>query len=116
MEDMYGSAISLGDDGGPFQPYVEIEDEEPKQESRQSQSLSVGVEDKSGLKRVAPSDSKCNTMPSLQQEANLPLPTHAYSKVGKILHRTYLRSTICGPSGSGPSAKLPRPSRIPSTA
>lgn len=47
-KEMYCIAVSLGDDG-PFQPYLEDDNEEPKEESKQSLPLSVGVEDKSGF-------------------------------------------------------------------
>jgi len=51
MEDMSDiEIVSLGNDIGPFEPFVEEEDEE---EPQQSQPLHLRVEDKASLKRVA---------------------------------------------------------------
>jgi len=106
MDDVIGIAVSLGGDVGPFQPYAEVEEEEPQEVSSQCYNVSGGVEVKLVLKRDSPSVGDPSATLVLEEEANESLPTHVYSKVGKIPPRTYSREVLAGLSGARLLMKL----------
>ena len=84
MEDLEDIAVSLGDVVGPFQPYVEVEDEEEVKACSQGLTLTVEVDVGSDLRGNPEPEEDSREIIVLEDEAEVPLPRHAYSKVGKI--------------------------------
>ena len=114
MDEDRGVAVSLGDCVGPFQPYVEGGEEE------QVEVCSQGLEVMGDLEvrlvpRGDPSPAQ-DTSDTLvfEEKVEVPLPPHAYSKVGKIPPGTYSRETLTGLRGRGPLLKRSHLGQMPS--
>ena len=113
MEDLEDIAVSLGDVVGPFQPYVEVEDEEEVKACSQGLTQTVEVDVGSDLRGdLEPKEDSRETI-VLEDEAKVPLPPHAYSKVGKIPPGTYSREALREMSGSGPLLKRSHLGQLP---
>jgi hypothetical protein len=113
MEDVRDIVVSLADDVGPFQPYVEVEEEEVMANS-QGRPLTTDVDVQSDVRADPPPSESSDEIIVLEEDADVPLQPHAYSKVGKIPRGTYSRESVNRRRRGGPLLKRSYQGHLPS--
>lgn len=111
MEEVGFGVVSLGDEGGPFEPFLEDEGDELLLKPRPSPPKPVEGGHSRGLDVVPCTVTGALDKSPTKEVESKSLPSHAYSRVGRIPPGTYSRSAICGRVGSSPVIKIPRPGR-----
>jgi len=113
MEDAGDTALSQDDVVGPFHPFVEVEGEAEENGCTEGHTgngdLDVAL-DVVG-EPLAVEEPSCLVV--LEEEPVVPLPRHAYSKVGKIPLGTYSREALRGKSVARPLLKCPYLRQVP---
>lgn len=114
MEDVRDIVVSLADDVCPFQPYVEVEDEEEVMANSQGRPLTTDVDVQPDVRADPPRSENSDDIRVLEKDADVPLQPHAYSKVGKIPRGTYSRESVNRRRGGGPLLKRSYQGHAPS--
>ena len=94
MEDVRDIVVSLADDVCPFQPYVEVEDEDEVMGNSQGRPLTTDVDVQLDVRADPPRSENSDDIIVLEKDADVPLQTHAYSRVGKIPRGTYSKESV----------------------
>lgn len=114
MEDARDTALSLDDVVGPFHPFVEVEGEDEENGCSEDHTGNGDVDvalDVVG-EPLAVEEPSCLVV--LEEEPVVPLPPHAYSKVGKIPPGNYSREAMRRKSVARPLLKRPHLRQVPS--
>ena len=114
MEDVRDTALSLGDVVGPFHPYVELEGEEEANGCTEGHNGNDDVDVQLDMVGDPLAVEEPSGIVVLEEEAVVPLPRHAYSKVGKIPPGTYSREALRGKSKARPLLKRLHLGQLPS--